>query len=225
VRKLADIVQAELNKYPGDDRPVFIGQAPSRNGDPWKPLTGMPGRRLASLAGMYPLEFYVSTVRANLLPTYMGEDGDGDAFPTINARVAAIESAAALDGRTVVFVGRRVAQAFGCRGDWFRWDRVFLPTPGFEQGIRYSTMPHPSGRNRYWNDEGNRKKAEAFLRELLRVESSVPRLRMLRARGRACEERKFERSRGCEDGRIARSRVADRVPAHQGEPDAGAADV
>jgi hypothetical protein len=133
------------------------------------------------------MEFYLSTVRANLLLNYLGEDGDGDAFPASDARLAALDAADELSGRTVVFVGRRVAQAFGCKSDWFRWDRVF-----FKDGseFRFAVIPHPSGRNRWWNDPKNVDQAEKFLRDLMKVESKIQILRNLRARARSIEEKR-----------------------------------
>jgi uracil-DNA glycosylase len=207
---LAKVVQAERRKYPGDDRPIMIGQAPSKHGDPTKPLTGMPGRRLARVAGMYPLEFYASVVRANLLAAYAGEDGSGDAFPLTEARVSALDAAPELNGRTVVFVGRRVAQSFGCDSEWFDWDRAYF-NHGVGVEIRYATIPHPSGRNRWWNDEGNVARAEAFMRELLKEPSQVARLRHLRERCRLFEESRSSKGIG------TNGRSTHRMPRHAGE--------
>jgi hypothetical protein len=126
------------------------------------------------------------TVRANLLPEYSGEDGDGDAFPLIEARLNAIESAESLNGRLVVFVGRRVAEAFGVSNSkWFAWDRAFVLSDGVMVDFRYAIIPHPSGRNRWWNDEGNVEEAGKFLKSVLRYESKVPKLQALRERCRS----------------------------------------
>lgn len=210
-RTLADFIQSESHKYPGDDRPILIGQAPSRHGDPTKPLTGLPGRRLARLANMYPLEFYASVVRANLLPFYLGGNDEGDAFPMSEARVAAFESAPSLDGRVVVFVGRKVAEAFGFTGKWFEWRNSFFTSP--DVSMRCAVIPHPSARNRWWNDEANVRAAESFLRELVCRESAVSRLRALRERSRAIEER-----RTTTEGPSQDDRGADRLPRHSGIP-------
>ena len=184
-------ITIENNKYPGDDRPIFIGQAPSRHGDPTKPLTGRPGQKLASLASMVPMEFYLSVVRTNVLPYYVGTNGQGDAFPMPEARRNAIKMAPLLDGRTVVFVGRRVAEAFGCRSEWFNWGEEYFKTDDGVVRIRYAVMPHPSGRNRFWNDPQNVQEARTFMTELMKDESSIPRLRMLRERARAIDERRL----------------------------------
>lgn len=179
------IIETEQRKYPGDDRPVFIGQAPSKHGDPRYPLTGRPGRRLAELASMVPMEFYLSTVRVNILPEYAGENGQGDAFPMPEARRRALQLAPKLDKRTVVFVGRRVAEAFGCRQGWFKWDECYVDVAGHVVAIRYAAIPHPSGRNRFWNDPRNVQEARTFMSGLMKAESALPRLRMLRERARA----------------------------------------
>lgn len=187
------MVAVESRKYPGDDRPVFIGQAPSRHGDPTKPLTGRPGRKLADLASMTPMEFYLSTVRINLLSRYVGVSGNGDAFPMIDARRGAIKMVAGLDGRVVVFVGRRVAEAFGCERPWFDWEEGRFSVGNLTMGCRRAVMPHPSGRNRFWNDSRNVQEARRFMSELMSGESSIPRLRRLRERARAIDEQQLGR--------------------------------
>lgn len=188
-----DAILTESRKYPGDDRPVFIGQAASRRGDPTKPLTGRPGRKLAGLASMTPMEFYLSTVRVNLLPRYMGSRGRGDAFPMREARRNATRMAPLLDGRTVVFVGRKVADAFGCRKGWFDWDEGYFVTGDGTVHIHYAVVPHPSGLNRFWNDPYNAREASRFLSELMKKKSSVSRLRRVRERARRIDERRLGR--------------------------------
>ena len=186
-------IAIERRKHPGDDRPVFIGQAPSRRGDPTKPLTGSPGRKLADLASMTPMEFYLSTVRTNVLPRYVGAGGGGDAFPMTDARSRAVEMAAELDGRVVVFVGRRVAEVFGYKRLWFDWEEGNFSVGHLLVWCRRAVMPHPSGRNRFWNDPRNVQDARSFMFELMRNESSIPRLRRIRERARAIDERQLGR--------------------------------
>jgi uracil-DNA glycosylase len=188
-----DTIAIERSKYPGDDRPVFIGQAPSRHGDPTKPLTGSPGRKLAALAAMTSMEFYLSTVRTNVLPRYVGASGGGDAFPMADARSRAVEMVAELDGRVVVFVGRSVAEAFGCGEEWFDWEEGRFSVGDLTVKYRRAVMPHPSGRNRFWNDSRNVQEARRFMSELMMRRSSIPRLRMLRERARAINERQLGR--------------------------------
>ncbi len=186
-----DTIAIERSKYPGDDRPVFIGQAPSRHGDPTKPLTGSPGRKLAALASMMPMEFYVSTVRTNVLLRYVGASGAGDAFPMTDARSRAVEMVAKLADRVVVFVGRRVAEVFGCKRSWFDWEEGNFSVGDPMVRCRRAVMPHPSGRNRFWNDSRNVQEARRFMSELMVRRSSIPRLQRLRERARAIDERQL----------------------------------
>lgn len=213
-----DTIAIERSKYPGDDRPVFIGQAPSRYGDPTKPLTGSPGRKLAAFASMTPMEFYLSTVRTNLLSRYVGASGNGDAFPMIDARRGAIKMVAGLDGRVVVFVGRRVAEAFGCGEEWFDWEegRFSISIGDLMVKYRRAVMPHPSGRNRFWNDSRNVQEAHSFMSELMRNESSIPRLRRLRERARAIDELQLGRraSKSSLRGAMSSGSGADSLPEH-----------
>lgn len=187
----ARIIEAESRKYPGDDRPVFIGQAPSKAGDPSRPLTGLVGQRLARLASMVPMEFYLSVVRANIIPEFAGRRGTTDVFPMAEARANAERAAPLLDGRTAVFVGRKVADAFGCKSEWFEWGEEYITVDGGVARVRYATIPHPSGRNRFWNFPENVREARRFMTELMSRESSLPQLRMLRERARAIGEKKL----------------------------------
>ena len=213
---VVNTIAVERRKYPGDDRPVFIGQAPSRHGDPTKPLTGRPGRKLANLASMTPMEFYLSTVRINLLPCYAGANGRGDAFPMRVARGNAARMVTILDGRVVVFVGRCVAEAFGCRKEWFYWEEGRFLVDDLTMRCRRAVVPHPSGRNRFWNDARNVREARRFMSDLMRDESSVPRLRMLRERARAIDERQLglRVSKGSLRGVMSSGSGADRLPKH-----------
>lgn len=186
-----DVVVAESLKYPGDDRPVFIGQAPSRYGDPTKPLTGRPGRRLAGMASMTPMEFYLSAVRANLLSYYHGGDGRGDVFPMSMAMASALRLAVQLNGRVVVFLGKKVAKAFGRSGRWFHWEEGSFPIGDPPVRFRYAIVPHPSGRNRFWNNPENTQEACRFMSELMNEKSSIPRLQQLRKRARAIDMRQL----------------------------------
>lgn len=190
--EVVDAVVIERSKYPGDDRPVFVGQAPSRNGDPFKPLTGGPGRRLAEIAGMTPMEFYLSVVRTNLIPNYPGASSSGDAFPMYQARTNAVKLATVLGGRTVVFLGRGVAGAFDHDKRWFEWDEGKFKVGNLVIEARRVAVPHPSARSRFWNDPQNVQEARRFMTKLMKKKSSIPRLQMLRKRARAIDERQLD---------------------------------
>lgn len=149
-------------------RVVLIGQAPSRTSDPRRPLTGGPvGSRIQALAGL-TLRGYVETFeRANLLGAFPGRGpGKGDLFPMREARGEAARWAPELGGRDLVFLGRKVADAFGFPPKPFlRWAWFDGPAGTV---LRGACLPHPSGVNIWWNDERHRRRARRFLRLLVR---------------------------------------------------------
>lgn len=140
---------------------------------------------------MGPMEFYLSTVRANLLSRYAGGSGSGDAFPMVVAKANAMKITTLLDGRVVVFLGRQVAEAFGCRRPWFDWEEGSFLVGDRTARFRYAIMPHPSGRNRFWNDPQHIQEAREFMSELMKRESSVPRLRRVRERAGAIDGKRL----------------------------------
>jgi hypothetical protein len=72
-------------------------------------------------------------------------------------------SAVTIDGcGRVIFLGRRAADFAGVCKDFF--DVGYYPALMCEVAV----IPHPSGKNRLYNDATVRLRAEAFLRELLR---------------------------------------------------------
>lgn len=135
---------------------LLIGEAPGPAGD-GLPLEGPVGRRLADWAGV-PWEAYLElTERHNL---YASDPGPWSAE---DARRHAQSVFPQLVGRRTILLGRRVADAFGIREGPFRWIRVG-PTS-------VAVVPHPSGRNRYWNDPAHVDLARSFLREALAEEA------------------------------------------------------
>jgi len=182
-------IRTQSLRWPGDDRPIFIGQAPSRRGDPSKPLTGRPGRRLAELSGVTPMEFYTATVRTNIVSRYSGPKGGGDAFPMTEARENALRMTEVIGGRAIVLVGRKVTEAFGLKGGWFEWNiGHFRDDDDQVMAFQYASVQHPSGRNRFWNSPDNIQEAREFLSGLMSRESAVPSLKRLRERGRSLGE-------------------------------------
>lgn len=132
---------------------VLIGQAPSRHSI--EPFGGRSGDRLAALSGMAPLAFRQTYERLNLLTSYPGKVGKGDAFPRAVARLRAADMVLKLLDRRVVLVGAGVAAAF--RVDdlpILTWVRVY--------NADFAICPHPSGINRWWNDPDNAAAARAF---------------------------------------------------------------
>jgi uracil-DNA glycosylase len=136
-------------------RALIIGQAPSANSDPAEPLSGMSGRRLASLCCLSLEAFLAAYDRANLVEAFPGRLAKGDAFPIGEARRTAA-LIRALGPRRLVLLGSGVARAFGVveGAPALRWFRL----GPHEAAI----CPHPSGVCRWWNDPLNVGRARSF---------------------------------------------------------------
>lgn len=145
---------------------ILIGQAPGRypHHDPDRHAlfpypSGCTGSRLKELMGLSRGR-YLAIKRRNLLPYYPGGSVTGDNFPIAEARRRAEDMEPELQGRCVVFVGYAVARAFGYE--------EFVPLVWYHhgRGYRWCVVPHPSGRNRWWNNPDNRAMGERFLSNL-----------------------------------------------------------
>jgi uracil-DNA glycosylase len=148
---------------------LIVGEAPGRR--PGQPLSGRCGDRLAALLQLprqlWDLSGEVSA--CNLLDRWPGPAGKGSAFPTGLARLRAHELACRLDaGTVVVLLGRRLARAARVQAAYFEW--------GSLGRARCVVVPHPSGVNRWWNDQANQDQAARFFARLRQVpsRSSVP---------------------------------------------------
>jgi len=130
-------------------RPYVFGEAPGPSAG--RPLSGAR-RRLGVLAGVGEDEMAQLFEWRNLLDEWPGYGpGGGSEFPSRAARQAAQELALSGAERRI-YLGRRVAGAFGFHGEWLVW-----------RG-RESVCPHPSGLNRWWNDPENVGRAREFWR-------------------------------------------------------------
>jgi len=146
-------------------RTILIGQAPSRDGDPARPLLGPEGKEglLYRLSGAVNRDQFEARFEArNLLATYPGRSkGKGDLFPMAEARTAAERMLPELIGRRVVLLGVGVARAFG-------FDSTQQPFVWIERdGATFALSPHPSFVNRYWNVTSTRAAAARFFGEIL----------------------------------------------------------
>ncbi len=141
---------------------VLIGEAPGRESIRERPslaLTGSSGKALCAIAGWDWLDYLRLTERYNLFL---------DPQPRWNA-AAAIDSAheleLMLEGRSIILLGAKVAEAFDASRDplytWLHFDWADV-----------ARIPHPSGRNRVWNSGAERRQASEFLRFLLLEASS-----------------------------------------------------
>lgn len=148
-------------------RPLLLGEMPSKRGDEFYmfPLSGSPATRLLKWAG-------IEKPRGEAAYWTLIEH-----FETMNAQeryTARFDLAAARRRwteyllcevpvgvpQTVVCLGRNAQGTIGTiRPGYFEWEEV--------GSLRYVSTPHPSGRNRYWNDENNVERMGLVLREAL----------------------------------------------------------
>ena len=134
---------------------LIIGQASGRM--PGETLGGRCGARLASCAGMTLTEFLARTDRVNLLEYWT----DGWRMLEARERCKDLVNDIAAHRRTVL-LGRWVAAAFRNKAPLFDWTDAFR-----DGGSLIAVAPHPSGRNRWWNDPENVARAQVFWRDLL----------------------------------------------------------
>ena len=140
-------------------RPLIIGEAPARTGDPRRPLLGRTGSRLAALCGLALQDYARTFARVNVLERWPGKAGKGDAFDLPEARQrAALLRRRFVGGRLVVLLGRRTARAFGLDSAYLLPLRLSCAT--------VVVLPHPSGINRWWNEPENVRRASRFLRRV-----------------------------------------------------------
>ena len=144
-------------------RLLLIGQAPSRHGDPTHPLEGRIGLALCKLFGCSFHEYLQETERINVLMSWPGKNGKGDAFPRAEASLSAKSLMRALAYRRIMFVGVATGRAFKFRGKPLQWVRR-------AGGIEAAVVPHPSGINRWWNSKTNKDRAARFLRRAWRTQ-------------------------------------------------------
>jgi hypothetical protein len=129
-------------------KPVILGMN-SRTGEALGllPTTGA-GCRLWKCTGMTLREYLDAFDRMNLLeePEWVAE----------RARVAAAKIKERLKGRRVIVLGSQAWTALGL-------PKKNLMEPHFAtDGTRWIMLPHPSGKNLWYNDAANREKVRRF---------------------------------------------------------------
>jgi len=113
--------------------------------EPLWPFDGGSGQSLFMMSGMKTTDYF-------------------DAFERMNAED--IEDDRPLLGRYVVVLGKAA------------WSKMGLPPTGWwgslvARGITWVLIPHPSGRNRVYNDEQNRHRAGVVLRMVAACQRSA----------------------------------------------------
>lgn len=140
--------------------PLLIGQAPGPNTDPSLPLFPVPstsaGGRLQSFMGLTRGQYLVSFDRINLLQDFPGRTGRDDKFPMAKAKIAAAAIRPLLRDRVVILIGRNVANAFQLDCEFHSW------VEGLSFCRLMAVVPHPSGRNHWYNKEENKLIAKQF---------------------------------------------------------------
>jgi uracil-DNA glycosylase len=142
-------------------KPLILGEAPGRNGDPDRPLAGAAGKRLALMAGYRHWDELIDHFDLmNLLYEYPGEAtrGGGAAFPGDEAREAQAGLWEHLRGRVVVLLGARLRRLYRVP-EFHRW--VY----NTRRGVAMAAVPHPSGLTRLYNSHEEREKTAKILRQ------------------------------------------------------------
>lgn len=157
-------------------RTVIVGIAPARPGEEGQPLSAIApqstGRKIADMLGVKPMDYMAGFDRINLCPF-----AQESTIPVNQWKLAASNLAASLlRGRRVILLGVNVAQCFGVEHrsylEWYEDPGEKVPRyglVGWNAGDRrppfaWATLPHPSGRNRWYNEEANKEAAVAFLK-------------------------------------------------------------
>jgi len=133
---------------------VLIGEAPSRAASADEALLGRVGRKIAQLSGLTLEEYLTTYERLNLLPNPISWYVN----PRIALRLEAQIMMESLRGKTCILLGAKVAHAFNFSSQPLVWQRRF--------SLRVAVVPHPSGRNRFYNDKNSAERVRAFLTEL-----------------------------------------------------------
>jgi len=126
-------------------------------------LTGQSGRHIAALSGLTFEEYTQVYARTNVVTRPYDWDD-----PRVVALGVARLVPVMIDAPRVILLGRRTAAAFDLLDlellEWRQW-RVRLEDVIVTPGAQISRLPHPSGRNRWWNSPLNASRAEVFLQE------------------------------------------------------------
>lgn len=144
----------------------MIGESPG-TGYPDEPVLG--GRFSKKMAKVMSIEepiFLSMFIRSNLID-FPVKDWNTASRILAKHTISLVEPF--LDQRIVFLAGRRVAAEFGVVDvDYYR-EVAHMKTLPCGNDVTYGTIviPHPSGRNRWWNDRNNTAEAKRFWRDWL----------------------------------------------------------
>lgn len=145
---------------------VLLGTAPAEKGAPAFFPTSGSARRFGDLCDLHPSELWIYFGLDNLVPypepsrQALGEAGELYHFlPGYSYLLAGSEVVRALGWRA------RCARDGKSRVEWYEPP----PLEWYEsrEGFRMALLPHPSGRNRWYNVRAQKRRAETFLRDLV----------------------------------------------------------
>lgn len=164
-------------------KPLIIGEAPGKNGDPTKPIEGRIGARLAACAGITLDEFLSTFDRINLLDEQPQDNGKGTDFNVKEAgRVARNLEPTLCDRPLVLLLGKRVAAAF-------KFTEVVYFQEARINRIPTYVVPHPSGVNRWFNELENELQMLKFMHGIVKG---------LKLDRRQCCERDYDFDGNCD---------------------------
>lgn len=164
-------------------RPVLIGIAPSGLNESGQPLSCMAkkstGARLQRLLGLTRFEYLENFDRVNVCPTTT----PGGIDPSLYRPHAENLMGSLLRNRRVIMLGPNVASCFGIRRNAYSFCETYRGSSSPMRGLAgwrlgqslpcaWSVIPHPSGRNYWYNDEENCLAVKIHIMEALRECSS-----------------------------------------------------
>jgi len=142
------------------DRPILIGMNNPLSDEPAHALyphpPGCTGHRILEM-----LQSVSSVTRGQYLTTFERHNlVTGQQWSVHRGRQGAALLWPVLEGRRwVAILGREGAKALDLEGPWLQWQETLL-------GTRYCLIPHPSGRNYWYNDTSNRQAVARRLQDM-----------------------------------------------------------
>lgn len=142
---------------------LFVGEDNPLSVDPQDALYPYPprcaGERLCNHILELPVANYLACWRTNLCTGRWNATAARDRANNLLVPLA--------EWRTVILLGKKVAQAFGFGGEPFETRNYMNPTTGSEHIWEVIYLPHPSGRNLVWNSATVRANARMLLQKKL----------------------------------------------------------